>query len=128
MRTTRRAAATTIAVGAVALRIPAYLGRAPRELDDGVYGASAVAMRTGALPFRQVFSSQGPLFLPLVWLFDLLVCGPSTPPACWRWPRAWPWCWPRGRPPGRCACRPFSAGLAAVLVATSGSVLWVTGP
>ena len=32
--------------------------------DDGVYGASAVAMRAGGQPFRDVFSSQGPLFLP----------------------------------------------------------------
>ena len=40
--------------------------------DDGVFGASAVAMRAGGQPFRDVFSSQGPLFLPLVWVADLL--------------------------------------------------------
>ena len=72
MRTTPRAAATAIAVGAVALRIPAYLATRHLSFDDGVYGASAVAMREGGLPFRDVFSSQGPLFLPLVWLADLL--------------------------------------------------------
>ena len=33
--------------------------------DDGVYGASAVAMRAGGKPFGDVFSSQGPLLLPL---------------------------------------------------------------
>ena len=29
-------------------------------------------MRTGGVPFRDVFSSQGPLFLPLVWVADLV--------------------------------------------------------
>ncbi len=29
-------------------------------------------MRHGGVPFRDVFSSQGPLFLPLIWLFDLV--------------------------------------------------------
>ena len=29
-------------------------------------------MRRGDLPFRDVFSSQGPVFLPLVWIADLL--------------------------------------------------------
>jgi 4-amino-4-deoxy-L-arabinose transferase-like glycosyltransferase len=40
--------------------------------DDGVYGASVRAMRAGAMPFRDVFSSQGPIFLPLLWLADLV--------------------------------------------------------
>jgi hypothetical protein len=72
MRTTFRATAIAIALGAVALRIPAYLATRHLSFDDGVYGASAVAMRAGGQPFRDVFSSQGPLHLPLVWLFDLL--------------------------------------------------------
>ncbi len=54
----------------VALRLPAFLASAHLTFDDGVYGASAVAMRAGAQPFRDVFSSQGPLFLPLVFLAD----------------------------------------------------------
>jgi hypothetical protein len=29
-------------------------------------------MRDGAVPFREVFSSQGPLFLPLLWFFDTI--------------------------------------------------------
>ena len=62
-------------------------------------------LRTGALPFRQVFSSQGPLFLPLVWLFDLLGLRTLDAPRLLAWRRAWRWCWPPGRPPGRCACR-----------------------
>ena len=37
-----------------------------------MFGASAVAMREGGRPFADVFSSQGPLFLPLVRLFDLI--------------------------------------------------------
>ena len=40
--------------------------------DDGVFGSSALAMRGGELPFRDIFSSQGPVFLPLVWVADLL--------------------------------------------------------
>ena len=126
MRTTTRAAA--IAVGAVAIRIPAYLASRHLSFDDGVYGASAVAMRAGGLPFRDVFSSQGPLFLPLVWLFDrlglrtfdaprllALASGAALVAATWSAARAL-----RLSPP--------AAAGAAVLVATSGSVLWVTGP
>src|SRR5437764_4827039 len=126
MRTTTRAAA--IAVGAVAIRIPAYLALRHVSFDDGVYGASAVAMRAGGLPFRQVFSSQGPLFLPLVWLFDVLglrtfdsprllavASGLALVVATWSAARA-------------LQLSPVAAGLAAGLVATSGSVLWVTGP
>ena len=63
-----RAVPAAVAAGAVALRFPALLAVRHLSFDDGVYGASAVALRTGALPFREVFSSQGPLFLPLVWL------------------------------------------------------------
>lgn len=117
-----------IAAAAVAVRLPAYLALRHLSFDDGVYGASAVAMRAGGLPFRDVFSSQGPLFLPLVWLFDLLglrtfdaprllavASGLALVLATWSAARA----------------LRLSAGavaLAAGLVATSGSVLWVTGP
>lgn len=54
------------------LRVPAFLAGTHLTFDDGVFGASAVAMRAGGKPFAEVFSSQGPLFLPLVWLGDLL--------------------------------------------------------
>ena len=37
-----------------------------------MYGATADAMRAGARPYRDVFSSQGPLHLPLVYVADLL--------------------------------------------------------
>src|SRR5919199_3531029 len=59
-----------IAAATIALRIPAYVAVRHLSFDDGVYGASAIALRHGGLPFRDVFSSQGPLFLPLVWLAD----------------------------------------------------------
>jgi hypothetical protein len=127
---TRRASILliAIAVGAVALRIPAYLALRHVSFDDGVYGASAVAMRTGALPFREVFSSQGPLFLPLVWLSDLaglrtldaprllaVASGLALVVATWSAARA-------------VRLSAAAAAVAAALVATSGSVLWVTGP
>ena len=132
MRTTGqeagRVTAIAIALGAVALRIPAYLAGRHLGFDDGVYGASAVAMRHGGLPFRDVFSSQGPLFLPLVWLADLVglrtldaprllavASGLALVLATWSAARA----------------LQLSTGatvLAAGLVATSGSLLWVTGP
>lgn len=61
-----------LAAVTIALRLPAFVSRAHLTFDDGVYGASAVAMRAGGEPFREVFSSQGPLFLPLVFLGDAL--------------------------------------------------------
>src|SRR4051812_2997322 len=125
---TPRATAIAIAIGAVALRIPAYLSVRHLVFDDGVYGASAVAMRAGGLPFRDVFSSQGPLFLPLVWAFDLLglrtfdaprllslVSGVALVLATWSAARALRLSTP-------------ATALAAGLVAASGSMLWVSGP
>ncbi len=117
-----------IGAAAVALRVPAYLSVRHLSFDDGVYGASAVAMREGGLPFRDVFSSQGPLFLPLVWLADLLglrtfdaprllglASGLALVLATWSAARA-------------LALSRGAAAVAAGLVATSGSVLWITGP
>lgn len=52
------------------MRLPAVLSTRPLDFDEGVYGISVLAMRDGDLPFRDVFSSQGPLFLPLLRLFD----------------------------------------------------------
>jgi hypothetical protein len=129
MRTIRPAPSPiAIAAVALALRIPAFLAVRHLSFDDGVYGASAVAMRAGGLPFREVFSSQGPLFLPLVWLFDLLglrtldaprllavASGLALVVATWSAARAMRLSAP-------------AAGVAAGLVATSGSVLWVAGP
>jgi len=61
-----------LAVVTIVLRLPAFFASAHLTFDDGVFGASAVAMREGGVPFRDVFSSQGPLFLPLVYVADLV--------------------------------------------------------
>lgn len=116
-----------LALAAAVLRIPAVLSTRHLLFDDGVYGASAVAMRHGALPFRDIFSSQGPFFLPLVYVFDLiggrtldaprllaLTCGVVVTVATYA----------AGR---QITDRP-RAILAAALVACSGSVWWTTGP
>src|SRR5581483_5254469 len=128
MRTTPGPTAAAILVGAVVIRIPAFLAVRHLSFDDGVYGASAVALRAGGLPFRDLFSSQGPLFLPLVWLSDLLggrtldaprllavASGVALGAATWAAARA-------------LRLSPAASALATGLVATSGSVLWVTGP
>jgi len=69
-----RAARDSLIVGAVALlvRLPAFFAPQPLGFDDGQFAMSVIAMRHGGLPFREVFSSQGPLFLPIAWLGDLL--------------------------------------------------------
>ena len=56
---------------AVVIRLPALFATRSLVFDDGVFGSSALSMRAGNLPFRDIFSSQGPVFLPLVWLADL---------------------------------------------------------
>jgi hypothetical protein len=63
-----------VAIGALnaLLRLPLVLATTPLSYDDGVYGASVVAMRDGARQYRDVFSGQGPLYLPLLRLGDLL--------------------------------------------------------
>lgn len=115
-------------VGALALRIPALLAERHLSFDDGVYGISALAMRAGEAPYRDIFCPQGPLFLPLVFLADLL--GLRTLDA----PRLLPLAagsvmvagtWAAGR---QLRLPPPGAEVAAGLVATSGIVLWVTGP
>jgi 4-amino-4-deoxy-L-arabinose transferase-like glycosyltransferase len=61
-----------LALGAIVLRIPALFAPTNLGYDDGGYGLAAVAMREGFEPFRDIFSSQGPLFLPLVHVADLV--------------------------------------------------------
>src|SRR3954452_19735707 len=70
----KRQTRDVIGVGVVALRvvIPAFFAPQPLGFDDGQFAMSVIAMRHGGLPFREVFSSQGPLFLPIAWLGDLL--------------------------------------------------------
>jgi hypothetical protein len=120
-------AALALAAATVLLRLPAFLADRHLTVDDGVFGASALAMRTGALPFREVFSSQGPLFLPLVWVADL--AGFRTLDA----PRLLALASGVGLvlavlAAARQVTDTSRALLAAGLTAVTGSVLWVTAP
>jgi 4-amino-4-deoxy-L-arabinose transferase-like glycosyltransferase len=119
--------ALVLALATIAIRIPAFFAEKSLVFDDGVFGSSARAMRNGELPFRDIFSSQGPVFLPLVWVADLVGLRTMDAPrllsiaagvlltiavyACARHVTT------RG-----------NALLAAGLVTTSGSILWVTVP
>ena len=67
--------ATVLGIVALLLRLPGYFAAKSLVFDDAVFAASAFAMRAGEAPFRTVFSSQGPLFLPLIWLGDLVGLG-----------------------------------------------------
>ncbi len=118
---------TLLALGAILLRIPAYFAPTQLGYDDGGYGIAAIAMRQGYDPFRDIFSSQGPLFLPLVHLADLagfqtldaprllaVLAGAVTTVAVYFCGRE---LMDRGR-----------AILAAALAGSSGVLLWTTGP
>jgi 4-amino-4-deoxy-L-arabinose transferase-like glycosyltransferase len=61
-----------LSLAAVVIRLPAVLSSRHLSFDDGVYGATSVAMRHGARPYRDVFSSQGPLHHPLLYVADLV--------------------------------------------------------
>ena len=112
---------------ALVVRLPAYFAEKALSFDDGVFANSAVAMRDGDLPFRDVFSSQGPLFLPLVALGDLIgtrtldsprvlavLSGLAAVAATY---------WTALQLTDR-----LGALLAAGLLAVSGGLAWVTGP
>jgi 4-amino-4-deoxy-L-arabinose transferase-like glycosyltransferase len=116
-----------LGLGALAIRLPAYVSSRELVVDEGVYSSAALAMRDGARPFRQVFSAQGPLHLPLVYAFDLLggrtldsprllavVSGIVVTLAIYA--------------TARLIGTRASALLAAALVATTGSILWTTAP
>src|SRR5688500_17443850 len=116
-----------LAAVTVALRIPSFVAERHLTFDDGVYGASAAAMRAGGEPFRDVFSSQGPLFLPLVWAADLL--GGRTLDA--------PRLISMGAAvllvtatclAGRTVADRTGAIIAAGLVSATATSLWITGP
>lgn len=127
MQRTARFDVAALVAAALALRLPAYFASRTLTFDEGVYASSALAMRGGALPFRQVFSAQGPLHLPLVYGFDLLggrsldsprlvavAAGLVVTIAVYA--------------TGRLIGTRESALLAAALVATTGSMLWTTAP
>jgi len=109
------------------IRVPAFFSERHLSFDDGVFASSALAMREGGIPFRDVFSSQGPLFLPLVAVGDFLglhrlnsprvlavVSGIAIVVGIY---------WTALLMTDR-----LGALLAATLTATSGSLLWVTAP
>jgi Dolichyl-phosphate-mannose-protein mannosyltransferase len=122
-----RADALALGVVAVALRLVPFFADRSLVFDDGAFASSALAMRAGEAPFRTIFSSQGPLFLPLLWLADLagfrtldaprvlaVAAGVLLTVATYACAR-------------RLTTRANSL-LAAALVTTSGSILWVTVP
>ena len=122
-----RAALATLGALALVVRLPALVADRHLTFDDGVFGASAVAMRHGGEPFREVFSSQGPLFLPLVWVGDVLgfrvenaprmvavLAGLAVAALVYDI--------------GRRLVGPGVGALAAIVATTSGSMLWTTGP
>lgn len=127
MRRERTIDALLIGAAALLLRVPALLAPTQLGFDDGQFAMSVIAMRGGALPYREVFSSQGPLFLPLAWLGDLLTFRTLDSPRTIAFVAG-----------GVLAAVTYLAGrelttragawLAAALVAISGSVLWTTGP
>ena len=124
---TARLDVLALVVGALAVRLPAYFSTRSLVFDEGVYSSSSLAMRDGALPFRQVFSAQGPLHLPLVYAFDLIGGRTLDSPrlvAVFSGLVVTVVIYAIGR---RIGTRE-SALLAAALVATTGSILWTTAP
>ena len=122
------ARAVGLALLALVIRLPMFFSPRHVLFDDGVYGATVLAMRHGARPFHEVFSPQGPLHLPILYAGDLL--GFRTLNA----PRVAPVLagiavtlavWAAGR---RLGASRWGAGLAGGLAATTGTMLWTTGP
>ena len=61
-----RGDAALLAIVAILIRLPAFFASRSLVFDDGVFGVvGAGDARTASCPFRDIFSSQGPLFLPL---------------------------------------------------------------
>src|SRR5712664_3287670 len=56
----------------VAVRLPAFFASRHLVIDDGVYGVAVVDMRHGLEPYTGVFSAQGPLHFPLLYVGDLI--------------------------------------------------------
>ena len=111
------------------LRLPAFLASAHLTFDDGVFGASAVAMRAGGQPYRDVFSSQGPLFLPLVWVADLAgLPHRRTAPRLLSLAAALAARRRHLPAAGRVVTDRGGALLAAGLVSVTATSLWITGP
>ena len=119
--------AITVGIVAFLVRLPAFFAPQTLGFDDGQFAMSVIAMRHGGAPFNEVFSSQGPLFLPIAWLGDLITFRQLDSPrtasviagvvlAVLVFLIA------------RRLTTPGAALLTGVLVALSGSVLWTSGP
>jgi 4-amino-4-deoxy-L-arabinose transferase-like glycosyltransferase len=61
-----------LALGALLVRVPSMFAPTHLGYDDGGYGLAVVAMRQGYAPFRDIFSPQGPLFLPILRAADVV--------------------------------------------------------
>ncbi|HTO00244.1 MAG TPA: hypothetical protein VL068_06175 [Microthrixaceae bacterium] len=111
----------------VLIRIPAFLSSKHLTFDDGVFASSIIAMRDGGVPFRDVFSSQGPLFLPLAYVFDLLgfrtIDSPRVLGVLSGLVITLVTYWCLHMMAGR-----KSAIFGSLLALTSGCLMWVTGP
>jgi hypothetical protein len=116
-----------LGVLALAVRLPAFVASRALTFDDGVFANSAVAMREGGVPFRDVFSSQGPWFLPLVRVGDVLAAQTMNGPRVLAVASgvvavlATYWC-------ALAVTDRVGALLSGTLVAVSGGLVWVTGP
>ena len=119
--------AITVGIVAFLVRLPAFFAPQSLGFDDGQFAMSVIAMRHGGAPFKEVFSSQGPLFLPIAWLGDLITFRQLDSPRT------------ASVLAGvaltvlvfliaRRLTAPGAALLTGVLVALSGSVLWTSGP
>src|SRR5262245_40487471 len=122
-----RTDAAVLTAVAVLIRLPVFLASRHVGYDDGVFGLSALLLRDGATPYRELWSPQGPLHLPLLFVADLV--GLRTGQS----PRVLPLAsgiaatllvYAIGR---RIGTR-RGALLAAALVTATGSLLWTTGP
>ena len=112
---------------AILLRIPSLISPANITFDEGVYAASVRAMRSGAKPFIDIFSSQGPLFLPVLRVADAAGFGWNPAPRLAMLAAALAltvavYLLARGY-----AAPTLAAGCAG-LVAVSGTVLYATAP
>lgn len=119
--------AAGLALLAVLLRIPAFLAPRALHFDDGGYALATISMRSGRPPFQSVFSSQGPIFLQVLHLFDIIGFQRLDSP------RLGPVMAGAAIAVGayRCAGLLTDRGgalLAGGLAATCGVVLWTTGP
>jgi len=117
--------APLLVVLTVAARLPAFFSARSLVIDDGVYGVAVVDMRHGLAPYTGVFSAQGPLHFPLLYVGDLIglrtLNGPRVTPllagiaatiAAWAIARR--------------LAGPTAGVIAGALVATSGSMILTT--